>query len=250
MQRFKHVTKQLFRGSAPSAQEVGEVHHSLGIKRIVSLDKLAGEVIAPICQHLGIDHFQIPIDFSRFALLNFLSYDLKKLLLSPQPTFIHCMHGKDRTGLACALIRVQQGWSAEKALAEAKSLDFGARVDPIVVQLFEKIIRTQAKSNHDENALDIVDNVHEYYGDTRDSYLDEANRKSFSPYLSTVRQYPYEDVYNPNAEQTDTRESHGLPNLTPPSKPQSSLPLVGQYDNASGVRGVGPVDNGGGFVNI
>ena len=42
------------------------------------------------------------------------------------PFLVHCRHGADRTGVACAMFRiVEQGWSREDAIREMKDGGFG-----------------------------------------------------------------------------------------------------------------------------
>ena len=41
------------------------------------------------------------------------------------PIFLHCLHGKDRTGLMVAIFRMaRQGWSFDKAYTEMKLCGF------------------------------------------------------------------------------------------------------------------------------
>ena len=245
--RLKKVTDGLYRGSAPSPQDVVNLKKKLGINKIVSLDKDTGDRIDRICKALGITHVMIPIDHTRKSLLDFLSHDLKKLFLEGGPTFVHCLHGKDRTGLASALVKCKYlGEDPEKAIKEAESLGFGIGVHPRVVNTFKKLIR-DCKPAKDSNSADIVSNEREYKSDNRDSFLDEGHQGSFAPYLSQTRQNPMDAVYNYVDDQSPTRENY-RPNK--PIKEHSSedaIPQVGTFDNDAGARGFGPTENYGGF---
>ena len=261
--RLRKVTNQLFRGSAPSPKEVMWLKDQLGIKKIVSLDQQAGDRINRACKLLGIHHITIPIDITHLKknLLEFLKNDLKELFLQGGPTFVHCKSGKDRTGLAMALVQCKYlGKSPEKAIEEAKSLGFGIGVDPKVIHIFEKIIRS-CKPSGDSNNLsvheksDIVSNERQYIGDNRDSYLDEGHQGSFAPYLNVTRQDPMDALYNFVMDQSPTRENyhHGEPIKThyheDPHQVEDVVPMVGVYDNDAGGRGFGPVEpNPGGFI--
>ena len=81
--RLRKVTKDLYRGSAPSPKDVQWLKEELGIKKIVSLDKMASDKINRACKLLGIEHVSLPIEMDNFkqSLLKFLSHDLKKLFL-------------------------------------------------------------------------------------------------------------------------------------------------------------------------
>lgn len=254
IQRFRKVTDQLYRGSAPSPKDVLWLKETLGINKIVSLDKLAGDRINRTCKLLGINHIMLPIEHPNFksSLINFLKHNLKDLLLKGGPVYVHCEAGKDRTGLAVALLKCKYlGQSPEEALEEAKSLGFGLDTDPGMIHTFEKLIMA-CKPSQDNNSADIVSNEREYIGDNRDSYLDEGHQGSFAPYLNETRQNPMDAVYDFVVDQSPTRENyhHGKPikehNNDHPE--DGGVPMVGVYDNDAGGRGFGPTENNGGFI--
>lgn len=245
IQRFKKVTDGLYRGSAPSPKDVQELKEKYGIKKIVSLDKETGDRIDRACKLLGIQHEKVYLGSDRKSLLNLLQHDLKDLLLKGGPTFFHCLHGKDRTGLVAAMFKCQyMGVPAEEALKEAKSLGFGVGVSPKFVELYEKLIRS-CKPSPDENDASIVDNQRDYKSDNRDSFLDEGHQGSFSPYLSKTRQYPYDSVYNEINNQSPTRQNHKEP--IKEHIEEDIVPMVGVFNNDAGGRGFGPTENLTGF---
>ena len=248
------VPHKLFRGSAPSPNDVNWLKNELGIKKIVSLDELSGEKINRTCKILNINHLIIPIipeiSFLKRSLINFFKYDLKKLLLEDGPTYVHCAAGKDRTGLAVALVKCKYlGEKPENAIDEAKSLGFGLNIDPKITNVFEKLIRS-CKSNKDKNNADIVSNEREYIGDNRDSFLDEGHQGSFSPYLGTTRQYPQDPVYNFINDQSPTRENYesykSIKEHNKEDDKEDIIPLVGAYDDPA--TGFGPIENSGKFI--
>jgi hypothetical protein len=248
--RLRKVTDQLYRGSAPSPKDVQWLQENLGIKKIVSLDKISGDRINRTTKLLGIKHIMLPIEMPhlRHSLLIFLKHDLKKLLLEGGPTYVHCAEGKDRTGLAIALIQCKYlGKDPEEAIEEAKSLGFGLDVEPGPIHLFEKVIRS-CKPISDTNNADIVSNEREYIGDNRDSYLDEGHQSSFAPYLDPTKQYPTDTVYRGIDEQSPTRENyHAYKSIKEHDKENDSVPQVGIFNNDAGGRGFGPTENAGGF---
>jgi hypothetical protein len=251
--RLRKVTDQLFRGSAPSPRDVVWLHENLGIKKIVSLDGKSGENIDRITNALGMEHITLPIDIGlpnfKASLMQFLSHDLKKLLLEGGPTYVHCEAGKDRTGLAIALLQCKYlGKEPEDAIEEAKSLGFGLNVDPKVIQLFEKLIRQCKPKTDKQEADDIVSNERQYIGDNRDSFLDEGHQGSFAPYLNVTRQDPMDALYNFVIDQSPTRENYSNKPIKQHEE-EDVVPLVGVYDNDAGGRGFGPVEpNPGGFI--
>ena len=252
IKRFRPVIPDvLYRGSAPNPQDVMELKERLGVKKIVSLDQETGDKIDRACKMLGIQHVKMYINHDRKSLLHFLSQDLRKLFLEGGPTFVHCLEGKDRTGLACALVKCKfMGEDPNKAIEEAKSLGFGIGVPPKTVQLYEKVIRS-CKPSADSNNADIVSNERSYVGDNRDSFLDEGQRGSFAPYEDPTRQWPNDAVYNYINDQSPTRENYpdnGTLREVHDFSERDVVPTVGIYDNDAGIHGVGPTDNGGGFI--
>lgn len=249
IKRLRKVTNNLYRGSAPTPQDVVWLKENLGINKIVSLDKESGDKISRTCKLLGIKQDKIYLNGSRESLLNFLKHDIKKLFLENGPTYVHCHEGKDRTGLACALVECKYlGKDPEKVIEHAKSLGFGIGVDPSVINLYEKLIRS-CKKTKDSNHADIVSNERDYISDNRDSFLDESRQSSFSPYLDHTRQDPMDAVYVYINDQSPTRENYqqykSIKEHTDTDK--DVIPQVGVFNNDAGARGFGPTENYGGF---
>jgi protein tyrosine phosphatase (PTP) superfamily phosphohydrolase (DUF442 family) len=246
------VPKKLFRGSAPTPQDVLRLKKDFNIKKIVSLDAEAAKKINRACKMLGINHVVLPInlDTYRSDIIKLLQHDLKNLLLDGGPTFVHCQAGKDRTGFLTALFKCKyMGMDPEDAIAEAKELGFGVGVDNKIINLFEKIIRSckPAKSIKKEPE-DIVSNERQYIGDNRDSFLDEGHQGSFAPYLSPTRQYPMDALYVYINDQSPTRENYNPSGaVSTVSTEKDIVPMVGVFNNDAGARGFGPVENYSGF---
>lgn len=248
IQRLRKITEGLFRGSAPSPKDVLWLKENLGIKKIVSLDQASGDRIDRSCQLLHIKHVKMYLNGDRKSLIHLLKHNLKNLLLDGGPTYLHCHYGKDRTGLVSALIECKYlGVNPEKAIAQAKSLGFGVGVDPSIVKLYEKLIRS-CKNSKDNNNADIVSNEREYIGDNRDSFLDEGHQGSFAPYLSVTKQDPMDAVYNSINDQSPTRENYqNYKSIKEHDQEKDVVPMVGVFNNDAGGRGFGPTENYGGF---
>jgi hypothetical protein len=258
IKRFYKINDSLYRGSAPTPEDVVALHDKFDINKIVSLDEDAGEHISRICGLLGITHITIPINANDIApMANLLNEDLRELLIEGGPTFVHCIQGKDRTGMVIAMYDCRyNGATADEAIKRAKTLGFGVGLPPEITRFYERAIRSYAdaeppedKHATDDNDADIVDNTRQGKGEWRNSVLDEADMKSFAPGQDPgVREYPYSQVYDYSYDpKMSTRDQ---PKETPVDLGEtSSAPLVGQYDNDAGIRGAGVVENGGGFVN-
>jgi hypothetical protein len=254
--RLRKVTEGLYRGSAPNPCDVLHLKDRLDIKKIVSLDKETGDKIDRACKMLDIQHVKAYLNGDRTSLYDVLSQNLKKLLLDGGPTFVHCAEGKDRTGLIVALFKCKyMGMDPNATIEEAKSLGFGVGIDPKITHLYENIIKS-CKPSQDTNQADIVGNEREYIGDNRDTFLDEANRGSFAPYLDHTRQNPIDAVYNYINDQSPTRENYQQTWKEPKerleedainSHEDEAIPQVGVFNNDSGARGFGPTENYSGF---
>lgn len=246
------IPKKIFRGSAPSPMDVLWLKNNLKINKIVSLDQNSANKIIRPCKMLGIKQIIIPIDGTKKSILNFLSYNLKELLLNDGPTYVHCQAGKDRTGFVIALFKCKyMNVKPEDALKEAKSLGFGINVDPKFIELLEKLIM-KCKPEIDINSADIVSNEREYISDNRSSFLDEAHQGSFAPYLSHTKQNPMDAVYNYINDQSPIRENyHPLKDKIEEIssfKENDMIPQVGIFNNDAGLHGAGPAEPVGGFI--
>jgi hypothetical protein len=248
IQRLRKITEGLYRGSAPDPQDVAQLKDSLGIRKIVSLDQKSGEKIDRACRLLGIKHIKMYIE-TKHDIAKVLHHNLKKLLIDGGPTFIHCHHGKDRTGLLVALFKCKyMGEKPDKAIQEAKSLGFGLGVDPKIVALYEKMIRS-CQPAKDENSADIVSNEREYIGDNRDTYLDESRQDSFAPHLDHTKQAPADSLYNYIMDQSPTRQNYeSYKAIKKHPEEEDQVPQVGVYNNDAGVHGFGPAENVGYFI--
>jgi hypothetical protein len=192
---------------------------------------------------LGIKHIILPLYGDRKSLLDLMHHDFKKLFLEGGPTFVHCTHGKDRTGLVVALIKCKYfGEDPDRAIAEAKSLGFGVGVDPRITQLYEKLIRS-CKLSKDNNDADIVSIERSYIGDNRGSVQDSASQGTFSPYLDQTKTTIQ---YLSDLEQSPTRDNVDDA-ITQHTIEKDIVPVVGLENNNTGGRGFGPVENAGRF---
>jgi hypothetical protein len=260
IQRFRKVSEGLYRGSAPTPKDVEWLKENLGIRKIVSLDSNAAHKITRTAQLLGIEHVILPIQMHRpiKSLLHLFQFNFQSLFLDGGPVFVHCLAGKDRTGLVIGLLETKYfGKDPANAIEEQKSLGFGLGEDPKVIGMFERLIMgckpEKFKPQHkdqDKNNADIVSNEREYIGDNRDSFLDEGHQGSFAPYLSVTKQNPMDSVYNFVMEQSPTRENYQSYKSIKEHDPKEEdvVPMVGVYNNDAGGRGFGPAENNGGFI--
>ncbi len=120
---FHQVNAQVYRGGQPKAGGLEKLK-AMGIRTILNLrgedDHSRAEGDA--AQRLGLRYYSIslpgfsnPKDEEVDRVLDIINAH------ENQPVFVHCHHGKDRTGTIIASYRISHdGWNAEQAKAEAK----------------------------------------------------------------------------------------------------------------------------------
>lgn len=148
--RFAEVEPGIYRGGTPSPDDLLVLKQVFGVVRIVSLDLNLGFEIERICKKLNLEHIIIPV-----LHIGDIVTEIKNLknnineIFSVKPMYIHCVHGRDRTGLAVALYRVSKGWTPEQALQEAKSFGFSEGLTPIQKNLYVNEIKEENKEVND-----------------------------------------------------------------------------------------------------
>lgn len=243
MRRFQQVAPGILRGGAPDQKDLQLLKDVWNVKRIISLDAGVANKISESCKKLGIEHIVIPIESDTITTsINYLKRNIKSLLSTNTPVYIHCFHGKDRTGLAIALWRVANGWSCDAALREARSFGFGIGVSPRIKNIYIAAI-CGADISDTNDTSDIVTQV-------RDSLESGPgigamdSRHSFSNNAPAHEQYSdYHDAYSLDISQVNDRKIRRskLRQLLLEDY-NNSMAQVGVYDNCNPVlRGLGPV---------
>ncbi|MEN9723127.1 MAG: hypothetical protein RJB38_1113 [Pseudomonadota bacterium] len=127
--RFREVEEaKIFRGSQPETREDFEFLRSIGVRTILNL-RTNQKLVArhrEMAQELGLQTVNIPVG-SFFEPKAKVIAQVQAALKDPslQPIFVHCRHGKDRTGLMVGLYRTaEQGWTQKEAHEEMLDLGF------------------------------------------------------------------------------------------------------------------------------
>lgn len=232
MQNFRKFYNQIYAGSAPSEKDLEYLKNILGVKLVISLDGTIGQKINKTVKQLKMNHVIIPIEPSSLIddYIKYLSRNIVSLLDNNQPVFVHCMLGKDRTGLALAIYRVKKhGWTVNDAIAEAKRYGYGTGIPVVVQKLWEKLLFSLSQK---ADIGSIIDDAVEV---TRLNF-DKGNLPpAFNPQQS----------FAPFEADSGTYKDIELNNYYPESVPQ-----VGQYNNTGPIRGVGPIENSGILQNV
>lgn len=154
--RFAKVTKGLYRGGCPSVQDL-VVFKDSGITKIVSLDEECGNNINDACQELGLEHVIWGLGDGNDPKVSALK-KIVPTLTHGGPTYIHCFHGKDRTGMVVAMYRIYSGWPVESALEEAAIFGMGQHLSPAVTRSYYDAVKRFAEdlAQDESNVIDAV----------------------------------------------------------------------------------------------
>jgi protein tyrosine/serine phosphatase len=127
--RFRELEPgKIYRGGQPETLDDYLQLEALGVRTIINMKTTDEEIESEREQAraFGIQMISRPIS-PVFGLSDEALDEIQSLMRDPslQPVFIHCRHGKDRTGLMAGVYRVeQQGWTPDAAYAEMRSLGF------------------------------------------------------------------------------------------------------------------------------
>ncbi len=132
--RFREVEAgQIYRGSQPETLEDFAFLQSLGIRTLLDLRTSSDDITRErrLGKAFGFRVLNRQLNGFFGPSLGDLGDEeldeIQDLLKDPRlhPIFVHCRHGKDRTGLVVGIYRVEtQGWSPEHAYREMRSLGF------------------------------------------------------------------------------------------------------------------------------
>ena len=132
----------LYRGSRIDEAQMATLKQQ-GIRGVVNLCKENNDD-APNAAKLGLASLHVPIldnSVPTIAQMN----ELIAFATSNAPTYVHCEAGKGRTGTAVACYRIAvDGWSADEAIAEAKSYGLSLVNQIAFIQEFAESIRPEA----------------------------------------------------------------------------------------------------------
>jgi uncharacterized protein (TIGR01244 family) len=105
------------RGAQPSAAGV-ETLRSRGVRTVIDLRDDARPDARANVERAGLTYIHIPTNAAVADPAKIRAF-LDMMGTAQRPVFVHCMAGRDRTGLEIAVYRiVVQGWSREDALRE------------------------------------------------------------------------------------------------------------------------------------
>jgi tyrosine-protein phosphatase SIW14 len=131
IQRFIELEEgKIYRGSQPTEDQDYRLLKSLGVKTIVNLRwDTSVEKSKEMAKKYGFKFINLPMKASEWPNNETVDTALKNIKSrAHQPVFLHCQHGKDRTGLIAALYRVEtQKWEPNDARQEWIGMGFSVK---------------------------------------------------------------------------------------------------------------------------
>jgi tyrosine-protein phosphatase SIW14 len=122
---FHQVNEKIYRGGQPSGEAWSGLA-KLGVKTVIDLRQPGEHATAEeekAVTAAGMKYVNIPMKGVVAPSEGQVSQAMDLLLNSPEPVFIHCRRGSDRTGTIVACYRMYHDkWNNKQALSEAKSL--------------------------------------------------------------------------------------------------------------------------------
>lgn len=125
LRNVARLTPSLYRGAQPTADGYRRLK-DMGVKTVISFRCFTDS--RQEVEAAGLDYVMIPI-YASIGSSPPTDAQLEVFfdtILDPakQPVFMHCKHGKDRTGMMAGVFRIErQGWSNREAIDEMQ--DFG-----------------------------------------------------------------------------------------------------------------------------
>ena len=117
IQNFAKVDDELYRGAQPTEAGV-ETLKIQGVRTVIDLRDDANPAERQWVESRGLWYVRIPCNAAVLE-PDKIRFFLRQLEGAAKPVFVHCRHGRDRTGLDVAMYRIiAQGWDRERAIRE------------------------------------------------------------------------------------------------------------------------------------
>lgn len=229
MKNFHKITDNLYRGAAPNEHDLKHLKN-IGVERIVSLDEKTGESIDALCHALNLEHVKVYFNLLPHVKKNIddvSEMNWKDILLS-KPTFLHCLHGKDRTGFVSALVKIKYlGVPASDAIKEAFKYGFGRGLPPAYHPAIAEMLKQLRSAGKDINSIK----------DTAPQAAREDNLSYKSPF---EKNYVPLNMTEPARTVNElTYQPYYYEDQIPTAKTENSFPLVGEENNSYSLLGAG-----------
>jgi protein tyrosine phosphatase (PTP) superfamily phosphohydrolase (DUF442 family) len=125
---FGLISRDVWRGGQPTAEGFQWLSR-LGVKTVINLREEDDVAEIPA----GVRYVRLPVSAWHADTVDVTAL-LQAIDTSPKPVFIHCLQGRDRTGLAIAAYRLSQGMSAAQACQELRNFNVNFWWDASITQ--------------------------------------------------------------------------------------------------------------------
>lgn len=118
---FDVVDAHLCRGAQPNHIGIERLK-DMGVKTVINLRQASDtwQDESNICASAGMAYYSVPLNPIAAPSIGAVDRILKLIGDTPDPVFVHCQFGCERTGTIVACYRIRNGMSNEAALNDAK----------------------------------------------------------------------------------------------------------------------------------
>lgn len=129
---FEKVTDFLYRCSMPFIDDLQVFKDDYGVKTIIDFRIKSNPHEKKICHKIGLNYIRLPWSAHLYNVVNFRYYlriaiKFVETIIDNdlQPILIHCMHGRERTGVMIGVYRLSfENMSVKAAVQEMKRFGF------------------------------------------------------------------------------------------------------------------------------
>ncbi|MFN8672736.1 MAG: tyrosine-protein phosphatase [Candidatus Sericytochromatia bacterium] len=154
--RFQEFAPKLFRGSQPDENDFATLKNKYGVKTIISFrgdapveykEDLQVKEEKKVVEKLGMKFVNIPVPTNAEIPSAMLSTYFKTLEnKANQPAYIHCFHGRDRTGTMAELYKIRNmGITSKQALDDMSKFGFVPKDYPFFAKLLSSSTQASLK---------------------------------------------------------------------------------------------------------
>lgn len=249
------VPNKLYRsGQIPPSEIPMLVGTIWNVKKIVSLDLAAGTAIQKSIPE-GVEQVMFPIEIGGNSNVQGrkLAEAIKQNLLEVKngAVLVHCLEGRDRTGMAIAMFRtIKQGWTCTQAIEEAKVSGFGLGIADNIRKGFEIEICRTCRQQHQHYCQTINKTTNPTDTNTASDDIVDESRIASNGIISPATRP--QQSFCPISDYTNSDPILGGVNIIASTKTRMKLlkkileelkgkdkndVIVGQIDNYNGISG-------------
>jgi protein tyrosine/serine phosphatase len=144
------ISENLMRGGKPYTEQAIKELKANGVNVIIDLTTHGSEQEAKWCRENGIEYVHKPLTVTKLTVeqVNDAVGEIQRQLGKGKNCFVHCVHGKDRTGAVMVNMRMQQNWTSAQALVEMEAYGITPEhANKLYGLAGENIVKTRTPAN-------------------------------------------------------------------------------------------------------